>query len=533
MQSRFGGNEMTFSRNEIENILKTLPIGYYVKRKVGVTLGDTNASFYNPMEDTITVSYPMIADVMTKCGDSLVEENVRTLLYHEAAHSFLTPKSMRNTEILNIFEDERIESVLRTYFYGVNFREFVKRVNGYDGSTPFTTADQAFYGLVRLRVCEEQSWLDELHRMILKWKHLNRNTDYTRDYEWDVKDFYTRFCEWWNKNKDEKDESGNSESENKSESGDGSQSSGDSSVTSDQENEFSDSSSDGDSTESESESTNGKSEMDGKNSDASSPDSSESVGGTGDAVSTIQSAMDNAEAAGADALLDATFNLDNADLSQKINMILSGIKNFAKKNGSAINAYSGVFDPRAVVRDDCRYFVQKNRLGNVKAFSKTKLNLFIDRSGSFYYNTEKVNQLLKALRDFEKVNPDFSFDLVTMGVGDTLCPKNERVLKCYGGNWLRKDIFDIFNRLQDKNADVHNIVLFDGDAFTDIGYGYTKTSEYKNFRAFNFRNVYIISDMDNKPYITPNCPSAHVTYTRDYTKELFENVLNVLERIAK
>ena len=60
-------------------------------------------------------------------------------------------------------------------------------------------------------------------------------------------------------------------------------------------------------------------------------------------------------------------------------------------NGSAINAYSGVFDPRSVGRQDYKYFIQKNRAGNVKRFSKIKLNLFIDDSGSFKDSENVVN----------------------------------------------------------------------------------------------------------------------------------------------
>ena len=74
-----------------------------------------------------------------------------------------------------------------------------------------------------------------------------------------------------------------------------------------------------------------------------------------------------------------------------------------KKNSAAINAYSGVFDPRSTIRDDYKFFLQSNRVGHQKAFSKMKLNLFIDRSGSFYPSVPMVNKIIYALQKIEKI----------------------------------------------------------------------------------------------------------------------------------
>ena len=118
-------------------------------------------------------------------------------------------------------------------------------------------------------------------------------------------------------------------------------------------------------------------------------------------------------------------------------------------NGSAINAYSGIFDPRSVARKDYKFFVQQNRAGHVKAFSKIHLNLFIDCSGSFAYNDLTVNKFLKALHKFERSNNDFTFDLISCGVGQRIRDKNDRIqLKSCGGTALKSTIFSQFKSLQ-------------------------------------------------------------------------------------
>ena len=53
---------MELNFNEVNNILITLPIGLYAKRRVPCTLdAEAETSYYVPAEDTIVVSYPIIA----------------------------------------------------------------------------------------------------------------------------------------------------------------------------------------------------------------------------------------------------------------------------------------------------------------------------------------------------------------------------------------------------------------------------------------------------------------------------------------
>ena len=191
---------MRLTTHEIEKILNTLPIGYYVKREVKVKL-DENApcSYYDPMHDSICISSSQLNNALDNLKNSEnVEDDIRTILYHEVSHAFITPKCMKVTRERNIFEDERIESVLRKYYRRVNFREFVKRINNFHGEQP-KSADDAYYQLVRYRVGNPE-WLEKLHQLILKWSNIGRLSDWY--YCLDIDDFYRSFCEWWNNQKE-------------------------------------------------------------------------------------------------------------------------------------------------------------------------------------------------------------------------------------------------------------------------------------------------------------------------------------------
>ena len=191
---------MKITFNEIEKILKTLPIGYYLKRNVDVTLDpDTECSYYVPMDDTIRISFKQLAGAFESIEKTKnVEKIVRGMLYHEVSHAFITPKNLRMTSWMNTFEDERIESVLRHYYLNTNFRELVKLVNNFKGEKP-TNANQAFYQLVRYRV-GDKDWLKRLHELIQKYRTLNRRSEYREvwEYEDDVRNFYENFIAWYN-----------------------------------------------------------------------------------------------------------------------------------------------------------------------------------------------------------------------------------------------------------------------------------------------------------------------------------------------
>ena len=219
----------------------------------------------------------------------------------------------------------------------------------------------------------------------------------------------------------------------------------------------------------------------------------------------------------------------NPGVQERLANIILANKKVTKSNASAINAYSGVFDPRSVIRDDYKWFVQQNRQGNVKQFSKIKLNLFIDNSGSFDSNETIVNQLLFALKKLEQQEPNFTFDLITMNTQFKLKKKNERELHCGGGNDIPAYAEGIIKKVQDRQSMNYNIVLFDGDALSNP----TEGRSGKQFKRFNMPNTVMILEDSNRKYAETYCKGIKRIYTRRYAAELIDQVCVALSFLLK
>lgn len=476
---------MTVEKFQIEQILKTLPIGYYAKRNIEMSLDEkAECSCYDPMNDKILVSFKQLQPVLSELKDeSNLENDIRTMLYHEVSHAILTPRYFGTvTKELNIFEDERIETLLKNYYMNVNFKDFVKRLNNFHGESP-KTAHEAFYQTVRYRV-GKQKWLDKVSSIIKTYSSLNNATTSLykiEAYRDTIYQFYKEFCKEW-------------EEEHKDSIKNSSESSANNSTTSKEE-------------------ANRGMKTSGLG--------SEQV--DVELKKIIESIPKSVE---------AVFNeFVKEDILSKVNEIFAKVMNVTKRNSSAINAYSGVFDPRSVSRDDYKYFTQKNRMGHLKTHSKVHMNLFIDRSGSFWSSENKVNCLLYALSKFEKLNPDFSFDLITIGINTQVHDKNDRQLQCGGGNRVLDETVEISKKMQRPDATNYNLVLFDGDAVSDSYIN--REQERSNFRAFNGPNFSIISDESNATTIRRFCKSSKVTITKDYADELIKSVFTTLSQMVR
>ena len=465
---------MSVSRIQVENIFKTLPTGYYVGRQVKNVLTDEQSSYYDLMNDEIHVSYPMIERVSKSLPDSLTLENdIRCLLYHEVSHALLTSKELSINAETNIFEDERIETVLANYYRGVDFKQFVKRVNNFHNEKP-KTADEMYYQVVRYRVGPKQ-FTERVSSIINDYAQITRcsKRQIVYNYEDEICTLYNDIVKYFNEQKQNENKSDSSNSQN----------------------------------------------------DESENEQQRSSSKTGD---THKATLSNEQIK---SLIEvAVAQYDSADYQQKINQILSNIKHTAKQTASAINAYSGVFNPRSVVRNDFKWFIQQNRTGHIKAFSKIKLNLFIDCSGSFRHNDEKVNKLLKALTVFEKQNKDFSFDLISCGCGQKIRDKNDRIQHSGGGTYIDYEIVDQFKQVQQADAQNINICLYDG---------YCASTSYesrlggeKYLATFNNNRSVLILDDENRRAAEKYCKNAKVIITDNYTEELDKNVFNALQALT-
>lgn len=507
---------MSASYLEVKKVFDTLPVGYYIGRDVKRELSESeNDSYYDPMNDKITISFPFIKEGLNKSETTDIENDIRTLLYHEVSHAFLTPKTLMDTfrrqarrsgynelmigmsfnDIINIFEDERIERIFDKYFYGVNFRKYCERVNDWKGISHATNIQEAWFDFIRFRTttkrCEKLlPRIDEIIKIynnLTNWSENTLSWGYC-SYVWKLFiDFLVKRKE---KNKTNKE---SNKSDTKSESDESKiKMSGDSSSENEEKREAK---------EEMSEITNNSD--DGENPIISSKE--------------LQKIINNISEQYTDKNIIDTFML-----------LFNKNSKITKKNSAAINAYSGVFDPRSVIRDDYKFFLQSNRVGHQKAFSKMKLNLFIDRSGSFYESVPMVNKIIYALQKIEKINPDFEFDVVTIGMDERLLPKNNRTFNAMGGNAITPALKKIYNSLQNSKYQTINILLFDGNCHTDCAF-----EDCENLSVFNNKKSIVISEDSNKAAFDKFIPSVKVNYCRDFVNELFKSIITALQIILR
>lgn len=479
---------MTISKLQLQSILDTLPIGYYLKHDIDVQIDESaETSYIDIFNQQIFISIKginnMLQNVNSVSHDDL-ERYVRTCLYHELSHAILTNKHTNARDYMNIFEDERIETVFRNYYKKVDFKKFIKEYADYEPNHVSTSALDLFFYIVRFDEGPKQ-FIDRKYQLIQEYYCLNRNSDRwtVDDYNYDVAMFY----------KDVQNFFASSQNE----------------VTQNELNT--------------NQSNLGNNQNNVINNQFDSNDSQDDTANNQNNISdeALQSAIDSSLS-----LLD-TFN--DKSIINEVSKILLSRKNFSKVNSSAINSYSGIFNARSVTRTDYKYFVQQNRAGHIKQYSNLHLNLFIDCSGSFKDNELTVNKLLFALKHAERINKDFTFTLITCGVGEKIVD-NDTPLHCSGCNHLDNDIFDIFKKVQQPNSNNYNIVLFDGYAFSYLS-SRDAVLQHHNFSAFDTRNTTIISESSNTSAISKYVHNAKVIITNNYTKNLLENVYSVLKCI--
>lgn len=484
---------MIYSFTEVRKKLKELPIGYYAFARIPISLSeDEETSYYNPKENAIVISYPIIRQGLEnaeKAHEMTEEQNesaVRAMLYHEISHAILTPKELKMTNVLNIFEDERIETILANYYLDVNFKENARFINDWVPHKPENAMDE-FYQTVRFRYNDDATLTNQVSDIIRAYQNIDSTSEYNiRTYERDVSNFYNSIAEKYPPElrtpevSNEKIGSGRSE-------------------LSEEEKE----------------------ELREKAKELLSELSPELMRTS--PKKRIENLCSSLEATH-DRITVTTDNYINYYkrfdvLCQNFNRRCSG--------GSAIQTYSGRINPRQVERNDYRYFERISTNYGNNQYGALNLNLFIDVSGSFWKSEEEVNTILKALEEIErKYFKIFQFNLVTCQIGERIVNKNARRILTGGGNDLDDNIHEIYRKLQNPQRSNYNIVLFDGDAFIDSPRPIEKRKE--NFRAFNHTNTFIISDPDNKRTIETYCKNAKRVFTYDYVQDLFTNIINAM-----
>ena len=175
--------------SDIEKVIKTIPIGYYALSRFEIVPDkEVEMSCFNPESLEIVVSLKQIQKGLEFADESFFETAVRSMVYHEISHALLTPSELEITEIVNIFEDERIETLSSGFYKNINFKENVLHINGYrtiDDVPEPKTALEAFYQAVRYRIGTEDD-LSTIENIIfyftdLNWDNIYEYVDYIDD----------------------------------------------------------------------------------------------------------------------------------------------------------------------------------------------------------------------------------------------------------------------------------------------------------------------------------------------------------------
>lgn len=494
---------------ETKAIADALPIGIYAKRRIRCSLReDENTSFYSPMTDEIIISYPQITGALKMTPeDEDKEVAIRSMLYHEVSHAILTGWNGRVTDQFNIFEDERIETVLNDFYLDVDFAKQVYRINGIQSNDDLKApkdALNAFYQLVRFHK-GDADLLDRVKKLLVKYAPLSKTMlqlpsgEGWWDYNREINDLFNEVKKRFGEPPVSENDGGEGEDE------DGSGKSGDSGKSKDGKGKKDKS---------------GMTDGDGKKVAVDVKDAIKKAleaGADGDMIEILKE-MNSLEKVFSDGVAPAY----DDDLYKKFDVIIS---NFNKKNnsGASLTGYSGVFNPRSAGREDYRYFDRKATVNGTNKFGTFHLNLFLDNSGSFCDNAPIVNAVLGALVRLEKVNRNFSFDVVHCGVGEELITDKAKIgLTCDDGTKLDYDAIELYRKLQKPSTYNYNIVLYDGSCY-DRNYN-------DAFKAFNHSNTTIISDISNREEIERYAPNAKQIITKRYTENLLNNIVDTLAR---
>ena len=502
---------MNISIEQVQKIFKTLPIGYYIGRNIDASLEMTETSYYNFIQDKVVVSYLNIADMVKKIKNpDNLEKAIRGCLYHELSHVLLTPfkvykdiqfeKSFctecreiaknhkKYRDIFNIFEDERIETILKNYYIDVNFKENVFLVNQITKkeAEKFTCKDklQYFYNIVRFDVGPKDLILEK-YNIIKNYSYINSTDKFdwtnihlrlvkksqTNRYLLDILEFYDKCVASFNQTTEKNNKENEENEENKNMN----------------------------------------------NIDK-------------DIDKDIKEIMENI-----DSHLKIIFNnfnrdhqnvknlFDGKEIYTRMKKVLDQTKTRKSIFGGSHKTYSGNLDPRQVSKLDYKWWNQKFTEGE-KKYDKIRMNFIIDDSGSMVNNTIIINKFLNALYKFKKDTNNFEFNIMFQSDHPIIINNNNPIIyEAIGSSSVFNDDFK-YAYLKLQTSKCYNLIVLDG-RFRD---------NCNAFELFNKSHTFIISDLDNRDIINQKSYKAHkIIVDKDYANVFIDNVVKAINTLLR
>ena len=522
--------KLSITKKILQEYINILPISYYLKHRLDIGITELDTSYFDRSKNEIMISLKQLNCLKydTTPSKEQIENDIRCMLYHEVSHAILTPVEslVIDKMIFNVFEDERIETLLCNYYYGVNFKDFVKRINNYDPNKRPSSLYEYFYYLVRFRDGDEDL-LKEVNNIIFRARFFNckktvmftdiRGNNYTfKTYQANIHKLYLKCKERFEKeNKEPNPTPKNSEENEETVIAKSPTQSRIEETFKEQEEQVEDNRENGNREIIISNPKNYK-----RNNIQNPKDEYEkfckemniNARDLGDEIyEGIHSAISNHIQQG------------NKEFRESIKPIILRYKGQMKQNGGSRLSYSGRLNPRLTINNDFKWF-EKNGGNSIKRGHKLHLNLFIDVSASFASNQKATNNILYELDKLEKeLSNVFEYNLITMGTSINIKDKKNRRIDCASTTHMELSWKKTIDKAQNPNNDNVNIVLFDGKC-------YTQNNKHL-FRIFNKSNFIIIAESDNAPAIKQYCKNTRkniIVYDTSYTKQLSNNIVKVL-----
>lgn len=487
-----------------QDVLKTLPVGYYLGHPVSLRLDPTGTMTYIELDcERVTVSYNNICAALKNAPDDIDPEPIiRALLYHEISHALLTPRCLFSTvnrnfvnnccsryknyvdkaayiwdhrrDIINIFEDERIETACCNYYMNVDFKRLMILLNG--DPKNFINRDPLgkFFALVRYRIGTEAQ-LNTVSTIIKDFCGYTYTMPHCENY---VKSIIKLFASMLPSDFSYQPD-GNTQDNT--------------SVQNDQNNDT--------------------------------EDQTPPTPLTDDQVNAIaQSIEEKLKACPITieksqlktAFKTISTNREAAAIRAQFERVVQTALNKHKAQSSGSLGYSGRIDPRSVANKDYRWFAKKSQGSSVKRFSKIQFNLFCDNSGSFGSSRLKMNAVILALKELAATNHDIQVKVIHCGSGITVPDQESPWLQCCSSSYFDGNILRIYKEAQQPDATNINMVVFDGEFAVQ-----KDITEDKAFGVFNHPNCIIVSDDENEETFNKYAPQARKTFISYQYADIF------------
>lgn len=497
-----------------QDVLKTLPVGYYLGHPVSLRLDPTGDSTYIELDcERVTVSYKNICTALKNAPDDIDPEPIiRALLYHEISHALLTPRGLLSTangnliykccsrykngadkaayirdhvhDIINIFEDERIETTCHNYYMNVDFKRLVVLLNGDPKNFMNRDPIGKFFALVRYRIGSPEQ-LNTVSSII---KQFYGETYMMQNCELYAKSIIKLFA---------------------------------SMLPSDFQYQHNHNEQDNDSAQND------------QNDDAKDQPSTAPL--TDDQIDAIARAIEEKLTACQitiekskikEVFKRLSTNREAAAIRAQFERVVQTALNKHKAQSSGSLGYSGRIDPRSAANKDYRWFAKKTQGSSVKRFSKIQFNLFCDNSGSFCSSRLKMNAVILALKELAATNHDIQVKVIHCGSGITVPDQESPWLRCQCGSFFSENLPTIYKEAQQPNATNINMVVFDGK-FRILG----NITESKAFGTFNHPNCIIVSDTDNEDAFNNYAPQARKTFIASRYADTF--ISQLLDQVGR